>query len=86
MLSCIGQLTSEQEASVAQAVQRVWKGSDDWKQTVRAQLHLGNTLDQNLRDLWARNLAIAEQNGSILHPTQFAKMIVEQNFAQFLNK
>ena len=86
VLSCIGHLTAEEEARVAQAVQRVWKGSNDWKQTVRTQLNLGDTLDQNFRDLWTQNLAIAQKNAVTLHPAQFAKMIADQNFAHLLSE
>ena len=86
VLSAIGHLTAEQEATAEKVVQHVWKGSSDWKQTVRAQLHLEDGLDQQLREMWTRNLDIARKNGVTLHSDQFAMMVVDQNFAKMFER
>ena len=86
VLGCIGNLTAENEARMATVVQRVWPGEGDWKEKVRRALHLEETTDENLRELWSRNSAIARQNGQDLHPVQFAKMIADTNFAPLLER
>jgi hypothetical protein len=84
ILDVIGALPSDKQASIRQVVQRVWKGGDDWKATVRRQLHLADDLDENLYQMWLRNQQIAGEQKVELQPVQFAKMIVDQNFAQLI--
>jgi hypothetical protein len=84
VLDCIGELPPEKQALARSVVQRVWAGGDDWKATVRAQLQLEPSLDEALRGMWSRNQELARQHVQSLHPIQFAKMIVDQNFAQLI--
>ena len=84
VLAAIGELSAEQNAGLAQIVQRVFGGGDDWMRTVREQLRLGDSLDESLRRLWARNQATARQSDITLHPVQFAKMVADQNFAELI--
>jgi hypothetical protein len=84
VLDCIGALQPEKETLARSVVQRVWGGGDDWKATVRAQLHLPANLDESLRGMWARNQELAKQHNQPLLPIQFAKMIVDQNFASLI--
>jgi hypothetical protein len=84
VLDCIGELPPEKEVLARSVVQRVWAGGDDWKATVRAQLHLEPTLDESVRGMWLRNQELAKQHNQPLHPIQFAKMVVDQNFAQLI--
>jgi len=85
VLSCIGALTPEQEAGMAAIVQRVWQGSSDWKKTVREHLDMKDTLDQSLRDMWARNLEAAKRGGKEIHPVQFAKLVADKNFVHMFD-
>jgi hypothetical protein len=84
ILAAIGELPAERHAGVGTIVQRVFGGGDDWLQTVREQLQLGDSLDESLRQIWAKNQAIARQNAATLHPVQFAKMVADQNFAELI--
>lgn len=85
VLDCIGELPPEKQAVARSIVQRVWGGDDDWKATVRVQLRLEPSLDESLQGMWSRNQEVAKQHNQSLHPIQFAKMIVDQNFAQLIN-
>jgi hypothetical protein len=69
---------------VGQIVQQVFGGGRDWMPTVRKQLGLLDSLDESLREMWAKNQAIAGQNATTLHPVQFAKMVADQNFADLI--
>jgi hypothetical protein len=81
VLDCIGALPPDKQALARSVVQRVWGGGDDWKETVRAQLHLEPSMDESLRGMWSRN---QNSHNQPLHPIQFAKMIVDQNFASLI--
>ena len=84
VLDCIGELQPEKQALARSVVQRVWNGGDDWKATVREQLRLEPTMDEALRGMWSRNQELAKKHNQPLHPIQFAKMIVDQNFASLV--
>lgn len=84
VLDCIGALQSDKQALARSVVQKVWGGGDDWKETVRDQLHLESSLDESLRGMWSRNQELAKQHNQPLHPIQFAKMVVDQNFASLI--
>jgi hypothetical protein len=84
VLAAIGELPADEHAGVGQAVQRVFGGGADWMRTVRQQLGLGESLDESLRQMWARNQDLARQQATALHPVQFAKMVADQNFAHLI--
>lgn len=60
------------------------EGGDDWKVTIRVQLRLESSLDESLRGIWSRNQELAKLHNQPLHPIEFAKMIVDQNFASLI--
>jgi hypothetical protein len=84
VLDCIGALSADKQASVQNAVQRVYGGGADWKATLRTTLQLGDSLDDSLRQMWTSNQQIAQKTGQTLSPEQFAVMVVDQNFAHLL--
>ena len=84
VLAAIGVLPKEADQRLAQLVKSVFGGDDDWKKTVRQQLELSDEIDDSFRELWNRNQAIAKQNGIELHPVQFAKEVVDTNFADLI--
>jgi hypothetical protein len=86
ILDSIGELPSDKKALITSIVQKVFGGGADWKKTVRDVLQLSETIEDNIRSLWAENKKIAAQNNAELHPVQFAKMIVDDNFAEFIDK
>jgi hypothetical protein len=84
VLDCVGHLPNEKASSIADIVNRVYGGGDDWKATLRSKLHLGERLDENLRQMWARNQETAKQANRPLPPEEFARMVVDQNFASLI--
>jgi hypothetical protein len=86
VLSCIGQLPADKEAGLLSVTQRVFGGGDDWKATLRATLQLGDSLDDSLRRMWTTNQERAAQAGVTLTAEDFARMIVDQNFAHLIEK
>jgi hypothetical protein len=84
VLSCIGQLPADKEAGLLSVTQRVFGGGDDWKATMRSTLQLGESLDESLRQMWTTNQERARQANVTLAPEDFARMIVDQNFAHLI--
>lgn len=85
VLSCIGHLAPDVDARMSQIVDRMWPGPGDWEQRIRTRLKVTDEMDQNIRDLWAKNTDLAKQKGVQLHPVQFAKMIADTNFAPLID-
>jgi len=84
VLSCIGCLPPERVPTLINIVRHVYGGGDDWKVTLRSTLHLGDILDDNLKQMWLRNQDIARQISQVLLPEDFARMVVDQNFRGLL--
>ncbi len=84
VLSCIGALDSDRDASMAPIVRRVFGGGTDWRATIRTQLHLADRVDDSIRGMWLRNQQIATREKVALHPVQFAKMFVDENWAHLV--
>jgi hypothetical protein len=84
VLDCIGELPPDKQALAHSVMQRVWGGGDDWKATVRAQLELEPSVDEALRGMWSRNQELARQQRQQSNAVQFAKMVVDQNFAHLI--
>lgn len=84
VLDCIGELSREKHDGIREIVGKVWNGGDDWKKTVREQLQLEDAVDDHIRTMWTNNQQIAKQNGTVLQPVQFAKMVVDNNFARLI--
>ena len=80
VLAAIGTLPPEKHAGVGKLVQHVFGGGNDWLHTIRQRLELNEDLDESLRAMWERNAEVARQNAVPLHPIQFAKMFVDQNW------
>lgn len=85
ILAAIGELAADKHDLAAKIVQSAFGGGQDWMQTVRQKLELGDSLDESLRRLWVNNQSIAKQNSTTLQPIQFAKMIADQNFANLID-
>jgi hypothetical protein len=86
VLDVIGSLPPERQASAQKIVQTAYGGGMDWKATLRTTLQLGESLDQSLRDLWARNQDIARRTNQTLSAEDFARAIVNENFASLLEQ
>lgn len=58
---------------------RVLKTSaTDWRGAVRESLHLSDTIDVAILDLWYRNTEISEKQGALYDPQHFAQDFVDQ--------
>ena len=86
VLSCLGHLSQDNEAGLLSATQRVYGGGSDWKATLRAALHLSESIDESFRKMWKTNQQRAKQAGVTLTPLDFARMVVDQNFAHLIQK
>jgi hypothetical protein len=86
VLDCIGALEVSSQNAMCSAVQRVFKGDDDWHETLRRQLHLPHDLDDQLRQIWQRNSAVAVERGETLLPVQFAKMVADEHFVPLIDR
>jgi hypothetical protein len=85
ILDCIGALEPETQQRVQASVRHVFGGDSDWKRTVRSVLHLEESFDAQIEQMWQRNQQIAAANKVTLHPVQFAKMLCDQNFTHLIN-
>ena len=86
VLDCIGKLPAESSQKLSGLMQQALGGGPDWKQTLREMLQLDPSMDNELCALWTKNEALARQQGIELHPVQFAKMVVDENFAELIGK
>jgi hypothetical protein len=83
VLACIGELPADN--NMATVVQKAFGGGNDWMQTLRERLDLQPAIDESIREMWAKNQAIAHDNNVQLHPVQFAKMLADRNFAHLIS-
>ena len=81
VLDCIGHLPLERQRAVGEIVRKVWGGGDDWKETIRRATGLQDGVDDFFRGAWERNVAKARETNLVLTPAQYARMIVDSNFA-----
>lgn len=86
VLDCIGKLPPGSSENLSRMMQQVFGGGADWKETLRDTLQLDPALDNELQKLWVTNEALARKDGIELHPVQFAKMVVDQNFAHLIDQ
>ncbi|WP_050025306.1 hypothetical protein [Verrucomicrobium sp. BvORR034] len=85
VMSAIGTLAPDKEQLAASLTQRVFGGDGDWRSTLRSTLHLGDSLDESLRQMWATNQQLAQQAGVALTPEEFARMVADRNFAHLID-
>jgi hypothetical protein len=81
VLDCIGVLDADAQSRLAGLVQHTFGGDEDWQRTLRATLKWEDTIDDGIRKLWVQNQEIARKGGVTLTPEEFARMIVDANFA-----
>ncbi|BDI33501.1 hypothetical protein CCAX7_55520 [Capsulimonas corticalis] len=84
VLDCIGELCLEKQEAMREIVQKVYGGGPDWRTTIRTTLRLGESLDGSIQGMWERNQVVAKERAVTLTADDFADMIVQTNFAQFL--
>lgn len=85
VLDSIGALTPERSGEVGKVVQQTFGGGPDWRETLRRRFWLDDSLDDSIRTLWERNQEVAHVRGEAIRPIQFAKMMVDTNFAYLID-
>jgi hypothetical protein len=86
VLAAIGEMPDDKRAEVAVFVQTALGGGDDWMLTVREKLHFHATMDEELREVWAKNRALAREHGLDLQPDHFAQLLVDENFTPLIDR
>jgi hypothetical protein len=84
VLGCIGCLPAEKVPTLTQVVKKVYGGGDDWMETLRSTLHLEDSLDEALKQMWHQNQDIARLAKETLLPEDFARMVVDENFSSLI--
>jgi hypothetical protein len=82
VLKCIDELDPAQEALLVQMTPRfqgIYSSTGSWDQIVQSEMHFPPNIRSLIRELWAKNQAIATTRGEILAPMRFVEMFVENN-------
>ena len=87
VLDCIGELEDAKRALMREWIQSAFgeQAGDDWRAAVRGQLRLGDTLDQALAEMWFEKSKLAADANVPLAADVFARMLVDQNFADLID-
>jgi ribonuclease D len=83
VLWAVGQLDPQQAEALERMtpkLREVYGTEGRWQDIVAAQMAFPDSLPEELRSLWARNQQIARDNGTVLEPEQFARMVADRNF------
>ncbi|MDB4950724.1 MAG: hypothetical protein JWM27_3373 [Gemmatimonadetes bacterium] len=82
VLDLIGHLPADKSEGLAQMAPKLRQAlstqAREWRGMLRETLHLSDTFEVAVLDLWIRNGEIAATAGSLLDPEDFAEMFVEQ--------
>jgi hypothetical protein len=73
-------LEQETLTRMAPKLQTVYGGDGTWHGALEAAVHMPADMPQQIRDMWAKNLEIAQANNvPALTPQKFAEMFVDEN-------
>lgn len=61
-------------------LQELYSTAGEWHEIVSLQMDFPVGFSAQIRLIWYRNQALAEQSGVKLYPEDFARLFVEQNF------
>src|SRR5689334_12741113 len=73
---CVGALAPEKQAGLAAIVKKWFGGGDDWKKTMRGTLKLDDSIDEVIRQAWAK---FKKENAGA-SPLGFAAAFSDQYF------
>lgn len=83
VLDALGASSPERERLAERLVGRVFSRPDaDWRLVLREEFGLAPSIDDQLRSMWAQARELAAQRGVELEAEPFARMVVEENFAE----
>ena len=85
VIDAIGELQPDDAAnleSMSPKLQQLYDTDGDWRAAISKAMAFPDSLPETIRDMWARNREIAEQNGATLTAEDFAVMFVDSNIPQ----
>jgi len=77
VLNVIGELPADRQDEMRSYFKT---SGDDWHQGVKAAIHLSQTIEVAILDLWYRNRDIAKANNETYSPEAFAEDFIEHYF------
>ena len=83
VLDAIGELPPSME-QLTKMVSGKFFGAGDWRKRLREEVGLDKSLNEQLKQLWQENQAIAKEKGVELVAQEFAQALVEANFSQII--
>jgi hypothetical protein len=89
VLNAIGQL-HEQHAEVLRQMEpmlaKTYGMGGAWDEIVAAQMNFPATLPDKIRGLWDRYLATAKARAASVDPEEFARVVIDDNFPDFVGE
>ncbi|MFI4875711.1 MAG: hypothetical protein ACIALR_10250 [Blastopirellula sp. JB062] len=85
ILSAIDELPPVYEEKLSEmgpALKESYNLEGGWREVVAQVMQFPDTVDDELRQMWTHNQAVAAQNNQILSAEAFAQAVVDQNFAE----
>lgn len=83
VLKALGELPALEEetlAKLAPKLQAIYGGKGQWHEAIEAAVRMPADMPQQIRDMWAQNLEIAQtKNVPALSAQQFAELFVDEN-------
>lgn len=82
VLRAIGELSvSEQKTLLGMTpkLQEIYGKSGDWHEVIASAVQLPPEMPEAIREMWQRNVEIAQANNVTLSPQDFAQMFVDEN-------
>ena len=88
VLACIGALSAETIAGVADLTRRGFGAPPDadWMEVLRTELGFGPGICDSIREGWRTTLARLQDEGEPADPVWFARGIVDRNFTPFIDR
>ena len=86
VLDCIGEMQVDPR-EMARVVQRVFRldAITDWRAAMRNGLDLDDSLDDEFKSLWETSKARFQAAGKVAVPLEFARAVVDENFASLID-
>lgn len=88
VLACIGALSAETAARVADLTRRGFGAPPDadWMEVLRTQLDLGPGICDSIRARWQSAVAQLQETGEAADPVAFARGVVDANFTPLIER
>ena len=85
VLNIIGELRYEKGAELFAVARQAYGGGPDWLTIMRTRFQLSRAMEDLVRQMWVTEQGRAEQEGTTLTPEDFARRVVDENFAHLLD-